>query len=328
VVTGGTVTGSANSVNVRGDGMQYHLPFRRNGKLVHFAVEFSSASGRCEPGVSRPMPFHRTQESLGYSPAGSHRPLADGMAKEGRMSRRNVTLFAAVPIATFIAYVLARAMLSEAWQKFIYAENGPIELGTAALFAVASGSALTLCRKGNHIPGVYRGLFLLFAGLCTFIALEEISYGQQLFGWASPTWFEENNHHHQTNLHNLMGNRPSHVLKNVGNYGTLLGFIVLPAVTMRFQRAYRTGHWTHYLLPRMELMVVTGMAQVCSFLWDSPRSMLGDYWHQGWNEVRELYWGMAAVGYVIVIRGRLLARASIEPDLDRTERSTSLRNAA
>src|SRR5262245_41210044 len=155
------------------------------------------------------------------------------------MSRRRLALFSAVPIITFCSFLVARATLSEGWQKFIYAENGPIELGTAILFASAGAAAFALCRKTHGIPGVYRGLFLLFASLCTFVALEEISYGQQLFGWTSPEWFAKNNHHHQTNLHNLMGNRPSHILKNAGSYGTLLGFIMIPAVATRLRRAYR-----------------------------------------------------------------------------------------
>jgi hypothetical protein len=35
--------------------------------------------------------------------------------------------------------------------------------------------------------------------------------------------------------------------------------------------------------------------------------MLGEYWHQGWNELRELYWAIAAVCYVVVMRDRLLS---------------------
>jgi hypothetical protein len=142
------------------------------------------------------------------------------------------------------------------------------------------------------------------------VALEEISYGQQLFGWASPEWFEQNNHHGQTNLHNLMGNRPAHVLKNVGTYGTLAGFIVAPIVAMFFRRAYRPGHWSHFLLPRLEILVIAALAQLCTFLWDAPKSFMGEYWHHGWNELRELYWGTAAVAYISVIRKRLLTGTS------------------
>lgn len=222
------------------------------------------------------------------------------------MSRKGFALLVALPILALAAYVAARGLLSEGWQKFIYAENGPIELGTAACFSLSGGAAIVLARKTRgHVPLVFRGMFVLFAAASWFVALEEISYGQQLFGWNSPTWFEQNNHHGQTNLHNLMGNRPSHLLKNFANYGTLVGFIVVPVIAMLRRGAYRQGHWTHYLLPRAELIVVAASAQLCSFLWDAPKAALGEYWHQGWNEMRELFWGMAALSYVVVMWQRL-----------------------
>src|SRR5262245_26871161 len=56
-------------------------------------------------------------------------------AKEGCMSRKGFALFVALPLLTLLAYVAARGLLPESSQKFIYAENGPIELGTAISFA-------------------------------------------------------------------------------------------------------------------------------------------------------------------------------------------------
>jgi hypothetical protein len=222
------------------------------------------------------------------------------------MSRQGFVLFVALPVCILTVYVAARGLLSDGWQKFIYAENGPIELGTAACFASAGGAAIVLARRTRgRVPDVFRELFNLFAIACFFVALEEISYGQQLLGWKSPAWFEQNNHHGQTNLHNLMGNRPSHWLKNFANYATLIGFVIVPVIAMFRRGAYRPGHWTYYSLPRAELIVTAAIAQLCSFLWDAPKAVLGEYWHRGWNEVRELYWGIAALSYVFVMWQRL-----------------------
>lgn len=233
------------------------------------------------------------------------------------MSRKGLAFFAALPILALAIYVAARALLSEGWQKFIYAENGPIELGTAACFALAGGAAIVLARKTRgHVPVLFRGMFVLFALASWFVALEEISYGQQLFDWNSPQWFEQNNHHGQTNLHNLMGNRPAHLLKNFANHATLLGFIIVPVIAMLRVGKYRPGHWTHYLLPRAELIVSATIAQLCSLLWDAPKSLLGVYWHQGWNEVRELFWGMAALFYVAVMWQRLITSHDTESRID------------
>jgi hypothetical protein len=237
------------------------------------------------------------------------------------VSRKGFAVFVVLPMLTFAAYVAARALLSGGWQKFIYAENGLIELGTAACFALAGCAALALPWKTRgRVPTLFRGAFNLFALACWFVALEEISYGQQLVGWNSPHWFEQNNHHGQTNLHNLMGNRPSHVLKNAANYGTLVGFIIIPVIAMFRSGAYRPGHWTYFLLPRAELIAPAAAAQLCSLLWDVPKSVLGEYWHQGWNEVRELFWGMAALCYVAVMWQRLIA--SREDEAERTDTTT------
>lgn len=242
------------------------------------------------------------------------------------MSRRGFAFFVVLPVLALAVYVAARGLLSEDWQKFIYAENGPIELGTALLFTLAGGAAIVLARKTRgHVPVVFRGMFVLFAAASWFVALEEISYGQQLFGWNSPTWFEQNNHHGQTNLHNLMGNRPSHLLKNFANYGTLVGFIIVPVIAMLRSGAYRPGHWTHFLLPRAELIVTAATAQLCSFLWDAPKAVLGDYWHHGWNEMRELFWGVAALSYVAVLWQRLITSRRAEAE---TKEANSPANSA
>lgn len=229
------------------------------------------------------------------------------------MSHKGTNLFVALPILVLGGYVAARGLLSEGWQKFIYAENGPIELGTAALFALAGAGAIVLARRTRRdVPAVFRAMFVLFVLASWFVALEEVSYGQQLFDWRSPQWFEQNNHHGQTNLHNLMGNRPSHLLKHFANYGTLVGFIIVPVIAMFGSGAYRAGHWTHYLLPRAELIVTAASAQLCSLVWDAPKAVVGDYWHQGWNEVRELFWGMAALSYVVVMWQRLIGSRPTE----------------
>jgi hypothetical protein len=220
-----------------------------------------------------------------------------------------VFLFVALPVLALAAYLIARLIVPIGSQKFLYAENGPVELGTAICFASASVGAIALSRKRVGTPSLVAVHFRVFAVACAFVSLEEISYGQQIFQWASPQWFRDNNHHGQTNLHNLLGNQPSHILKRLGNYGTLVAFIVVPGVAMCTSRAYRAGHWTYYMLPRAELFAATALAQLCSVLWKA-KELLGDSWHRGWNEMREFYWAVAALSYVLVMRQRLLGADS------------------
>lgn len=64
----------------------------------------------------------------------------------------------------------------------------------------------------------------IFAVLCAFVALEEISYGQHIFHWQTPEYFSSINLQGETNLHNLskiQGNKLQEIaFVLVGAYGS------------------------------------------------------------------------------------------------------------
>jgi hypothetical protein len=51
-------------------------------------------------------------------------------------------------------------------------------------------------------------LYALFALVLFFVAGEEISWGQRIFGVSTPQWFMKRNYQHELNLHNLKSGRP------------------------------------------------------------------------------------------------------------------------
>lgn len=56
----------------------------------------------------------------------------------------------------------------------------------------------------KQIPNRLFGPFMLLFALGFFyIAMEEASWGQHLFGWDTPEWMSEHNRQQETNLHNL-----------------------------------------------------------------------------------------------------------------------------
>ena len=83
-------------------------------------------------------------------------------------------------------------------------ETGFVEVTTAILLipAVILGArhALQLWRTGPSLAAVLMSIFTLG---CLFLLGEEISYGQHVFGWASPEYFQAHNTQSETNLHNL-----------------------------------------------------------------------------------------------------------------------------
>jgi hypothetical protein len=221
------------------------------------------------------------------------------------MARKQLVIFVLAPIGIMVAYALSRWLLPVDSQAILSDENGIVELATAVGFAAAGGVAFGLWRRTRgRAPGPCRAFYLLCAIVGALIACEELSWGQHLFNWSTPELFATNDHG-ETNLHNMFGNRPSHWLKDAGNVGSVLAFVIVPAIAMLRRGQYPAGHWTHYLLPRWELMTMVALAQLSQAIWDIPKPIIGEFWHEGWNELREFYWGLSFAAYAAILRHRL-----------------------
>jgi hypothetical protein len=91
----------------------------------------------------------------------------------------------------------------EAWTR----ENGPVEIGSAAVLILIAGYGLLRGLRPELRPlpgraGAIPPLALACAALLA--ALEEISWGQHLLGFESPPFFQAHNRQAETNLHNLV----------------------------------------------------------------------------------------------------------------------------
>ncbi|MEZ4511549.1 MAG: hypothetical protein R3C62_06725 [Chloroflexota bacterium] len=88
--------------------------------------------------------------------------------------------------------------------RFLLMEDGPVEwlqaicFGGTAIFAI--GVAIWAARTKRHDQLV---LFLLLAAAMIFVTGEEISWGQRIFGWETPTELAEINKQNETTLHNI-----------------------------------------------------------------------------------------------------------------------------
>jgi hypothetical protein len=82
-------------------------------------------------------------------------------------------------------------------------EDQPLEWSTVWAFIVAAvffARAATSRRGDPRLPWFFAGL----ACFCVLFALEEISWGQRLFGYRPPRYFLENNYQLELNLHNIL----------------------------------------------------------------------------------------------------------------------------
>jgi hypothetical protein len=213
-----------------------------------------------------------------------------------------------------MVYYAGLRLGGESFKAAVLSEQGPIELGTAALYLASAGLAAGLALGTRAtVPGVYRLLYGLFVAAAVFVALEEVSYGQHLLGWTSPRWFAEHNVKGESNLHNLYGDRPTRALRNLALVSYAAVGIVLPAAAMAWYRRYPPGHWTHYLLPRGEIAALVVLAIVLRRLRKLPSTPFTGL-DLGLDELMELYLGVAALVYVVVLWRRLAPeRAGLRP---------------
>jgi hypothetical protein len=231
------------------------------------------------------------------------------------MSRAQRFVLAILPLLIAVVSMLAVALDKKGIGRLLFSEQGPIELGTAALFVfagvVAAGIAL---RSQDGVPRFYRGLLVCFALAAFLVALEEISWGQHLFGWTSPSWFGTHNKQAELNLHNLADSKPSNWLRSVAYVVFPAGFLVLPLIAAALPGTYRPGHWTYYLLPRLELTTLVLLSCVITVPNDLPKALVGDYRMGGeLRELTELYQAWAAAAYVLILRRRFSALPSRAP---------------
>lgn len=124
------------------------------------------------------------------------------------------------------------------WRRYwsyVAREDSPVEYLTALLFGIGAVLAFVLSLRFHRRRRVLHAV--LTAGLTAgmlFVSLEEISWGQRIFGWQTPGVLQEHNVQGETNLHNLAGRYPLHMsFILVGLYGTL-AFALVPGILSRF----------------------------------------------------------------------------------------------
>lgn len=112
--------------------------------------------------------------------------------------------------------------------RYIQPELGLIELATPALLLPAIWYGARAVRAGARMPRPWLRLWFLALTLgCIYFAGEELSWGQQLFGWRTPDAIARLNDQGETNLHNMsswLDQKPRALLKAF----VLVGGVLLP----------------------------------------------------------------------------------------------------
>lgn len=169
----------------------------------------------------------------------------------------------------------------ESWTR----EDGPVENLQALLYVI--GGAFFAVVAFRLRTNLWMWLFALGLLVC---AGEEISWGQRIFGFATPSGLDGANIQHEANLHNV-----ENIHGNVRMYGFMaVGaiFVALPVVEHVFGSLRSVRHKLGF--PQVPLFVVPIAAAAFGFML-IPRYVDADAF--GFDEVGELFTALALCAY-------------------------------
>jgi hypothetical protein len=140
---------------------------------------------------------------------------------------RNLILYHGLPLFVILLPLVWYAITGK--YSVFKGEAGIIENMTVLFLVLAIGFCIASLSRANRLQlsGFLKAwLFILIMGAAYF-ALEEISYGQHMFGWGTAETWKELNDQDETNLHNvhsLFDQVPRALL----SLGILIGGIIMP----------------------------------------------------------------------------------------------------
>jgi hypothetical protein len=210
----------------------------------------------------------------------------DAWAHDWRLSRAGVAWIAGLPVIVALSGVAA-AGIGKAAYKWLTQDDSLAENLQVLFFGLACLLAIGLSRRLlERSERALCGLYALVAVGLFFLVGEEVSWGQRIFGWATPEGLEEVNRQGETNVHNVYGVRMLFKWAQlvIGAYGTILPF-ALP----RWGVLAPYRDWLSWLVPHVSLVPYFAFLliwRVYRNLFDPPEQLyfvISEY-----NEILEL----------------------------------------
>lgn len=141
-------------------------------------------------------------------------------------------------------------------------------------FLVLVFVAQKLSKKKISSQKLVIAMLLLIAFMSLFLCLEEISWGQRIFGWSTPELFTENVQH-ETNIHNYLPWKDFVTLYRIANI--LLAIIMTSScwLTFRKKHTYLSG----LILPPCDFIVLILIIMPTDHeIWEELVSILGVFY--------------------------------------------------
>ncbi len=157
-----------------------------------------------------------------------------------KLSLATASLTAAITAGALVLPVLVPAAFSEICQEDHLVENSQF------LFWVLGSVTFAYAARRARRSRLRRVWMSLLAAFAFWTAGEEVSWGQRVFGFATPAWLARRNVQHEVNLHNLAG---------VHGRIRAVGLVCLAVLAFLIPFAYERVRAARTLVDRLELPV-------------------------------------------------------------------------
>ena len=143
------------------------------------------------------------------------------------MKNKNLLIYQGIPLLVILLPFVWFAIAGS--DKMLKGEAGIIENLTVLFLVAAIGFCISSIFTTNQLAlsGFVKAWVVILIMGAAYFALEEISFGQHLFGWSTAESWKELNEQDETNLHNvhaLFDQVPRALL----TIGILIGGVILP----------------------------------------------------------------------------------------------------
>ena len=215
------------------------------------------------------------------------------------MSMRKLLLFHVFPLLTLVFPFLWVAVVGN--REALKGESGLVELATVLFLLIAIGYSISGISIAGRldIRGFLKAWLVLMILGSTYFALEELSYGQHIFGWEAGETFSELNDQQETNLHNIHAIFDQ-VPRAILTLGILVGGIIYPLYRrfrgIELQRSNRL-YWQWPTLDCLTVGLLVILIRPVMSLFDTNILNIG--------ETKESLFAMYIMLYCISIQWRL-----------------------
>jgi len=160
------------------------------------------------------------------------------MSVVSNMPRRHALLANLVLLGFLGAFAFLEASHPDVYYRSVQ-EDQALEWASFWSFFIASGVFAVAASRQRRTTGALPWFLVGLALFCVFVAMEEISWGQRVFGHRPPDYFLAQNYQQELNLHNIASTKIRLLAFRsiVLGYGVLLPLIALvPFVRRLFSR--------------------------------------------------------------------------------------------